>query len=75
MEEKQHIYQIKIRGCLEERWAAWFGNLSFRYEDNMTILRGHLEDQAALYGVLNHIKNLNLQLISIQIIENKENKK
>ena len=69
-ERKGAIYEIRIRGYLEDRWAAWFENLAFSYEeDDTTILRGPLEDQAALHGVLNRIRDLNLQLISIQTIE------
>ena len=71
--EKEMICEIRIRGHLEERWAAWFENLVFSYEEaDITILRGPLKDQAALHGVLNHISNLNLQLISVRIIEEKE---
>jgi hypothetical protein len=75
--EKEKIYEIRIQGHLEERWTAWFENLAFSYEeDDTTILRGPLEDQAALHGVLNRIRNLNLQLISVQTIEEKgENNK
>ena len=71
---KEIIYEIRIRGRLEKRWAAWFENLTFSYkeEEDTTILRGSLEDQAALHGVLNSIRNLNLQLISVQTIEKKE---
>ncbi|MBN1536678.1 MAG: hypothetical protein JW908_08105 [Anaerolineales bacterium] len=67
---KEVIYEIRIQGHLEERWAAWFEDLAFSYEaENTTILRGSLEDQAALHGVLNNIRNLNLKLISVQTIE------
>ena len=69
----QRIYEIRIKGHLEERWAAWLENMDFVYEDDgNTTLRGSLEDQAALHGVLNHIRNLNLELISVQTIEDKE---
>ena len=73
IKNEQQIYEIRIRGRLEDRWAAWFGNLAFRYEeDGTTILCGPLEDQAALHGVLKYIRNLNLELISVQPIEDKE---
>ena len=73
MKKHQQIYEIKVRGRLDDRWAAWFENLTFSYEeDGTTVLCGPLEDQAALHGVLNHIRNLNLQLLSVQTIEDKE---
>jgi hypothetical protein len=71
--ENEKIFEIRIQGHLEARWTAWLENLTFSYEeDNVTILRGPLEDQAVLHGVLNNIRNLNLQLISVQTIEEKE---
>ena len=66
------FYEIKVRGHLEKRWADWFENLTFSYEeDGTTTLRGLLEDQSALHGVIKNIRNLNLELISVQPIQNK----
>jgi hypothetical protein len=39
--------------------------VSIRYTDNLTILTVRLKDNAHLYGILNLIRDLNLQLISI----------
>ncbi len=71
--QPQPIYEIRIRGRIEDRWADWFENLAFNHEeDGTTTLRGPLEDQAALHGVLNHIKNLNLPLIYVRTIDEEE---
>jgi hypothetical protein len=60
-------YEIKIEGHLEERWADWFEDLSFNYdEEGTTTLIGPILDQAALRSVLNHISDLGLSLISVQ---------
>jgi hypothetical protein len=70
IENEQRIYEIKIKGRLEERWAGWFENLGFSYQDDgTTTLRGPLKDQAALQGVLKNIHSLNLELISVQPIK------
>lgn len=72
--QSQPIYEIRIRGRIEDRWADWFENLAFNHEeDGTTTLRGPLEDQTALHGVLNHIKNLNLPLIYVRTIDEEEN--
>jgi hypothetical protein len=61
------IYEIKIQGHLSERWADWFEGLSFTHEsDGTTTLLGPIKDQAALRGVLEHIADLGLELISVQ---------
>lgn len=61
------IYEIKIRGRLDKRWADWFGGMTFTYEDeDTTTLRGIVPDQAALYGFLSGVRDLGLPLISVQ---------
>ena len=60
------IYQVKIKGRLDESWAEWFEPMTVTHtEDGDTILTGRLADQAALQGVLIKLGNLNLELISV----------
>jgi hypothetical protein len=59
-------YEIKTRGHLDERWSEWFPGLKLtRLEGDVTLLSGMLPDQAALHGTLEHIRDLNLTLISV----------
>jgi hypothetical protein len=59
-------YEIKIKGELDQRWSEWFAGLTLTYlEGNMTLLSGSLDDQAALHGLLERIRDLNLTLISV----------
>ncbi|MEA4908342.1 MAG: hypothetical protein GYA17_13390 [Chloroflexi bacterium] len=59
-------YQIKIKGHLDQRWSDWFSSLSLTYlEGEETLLSGSLPDQAALHGLLERIRDLNLTLISV----------
>jgi hypothetical protein len=59
-------YEIKIRGHLDPGWSDWFMGLKFTYlEGNETLVSGLLPDQAALHGLLERIRDLNLTLISI----------
>ena len=57
--------QIKIRGRLDKEWEAFFQGMHISYEEDITMLTGHLTDDAQLYGVLNTIRDLNLKLISV----------
>ena len=60
------LYEIRIEGRLQERWSEWFDGLAIRSDrDEETILTGRLPDQAALYGVLSRIHDLNLILVSV----------
>jgi len=67
-------YQIKVQGRLEERWSHWFDDMKITIESNtpgttITVLTGVVTDQAALHGLLNRIRDLNLLLVSVQLIE------
>lgn len=64
--EKPTVYEIRVEGHLTERWSDWFEELAIHNEpNNETILIGLINDQAALFGVLNKIQGLNLTLISV----------
>jgi hypothetical protein len=59
------LYEIRVAGHLSENWATRFEGLSIRHEpEGETVLSGML-DQSALHGVLVRIRNLGLNLISI----------
>lgn len=59
-------YEIRVRGHLDLRWSEWFDGMVIRHEPNGdTTLYGPIPDQAALFGVLTKIHNLNLPLISV----------
>ena len=59
-------YEIRIRGHLDESWTDWFDGMTIRHEDNgETLLTGTLPDQAALHGLLNRLRDLGIQLISV----------
>jgi len=63
------LYEIRIQGHLNDRWADWFEGLTFIHEsDGTTLLHGPLTDQAALHGVLNRIRDLSLPIISVQCV-------
>lgn len=59
-------YEIRLRGHLEARWAAWFDGLTLRHEsDGTTVMHGLIVDQAALHGVLQKVRDLGLPLVSV----------
>jgi hypothetical protein len=64
------VYQIKIAGELPESWSDWFSGLVAEAQTSAngastTTLTGPIIDQAALHGVLDRIRDLNLKLIAV----------
>ena len=63
------LYEIRVAGHLSVNWAARFEALSMRHEpEGETVLTGML-DQAAMHGVLVKIRDLGLNLISVNRVE------
>jgi len=63
------LYEIRVAGHLSANWSARFEGLTIRHElDGETVLSGLL-DQAALHGVLARIRDLGINLISVNPAE------
>ncbi len=68
--EKPGLYEIRIKGHLDNRWADWFDGLTITREDNGdTLLTGPVVDQAALHGLLRKVRDLGLPLVAVMHIE------
>ena len=61
------IYQIKIKGYLDDQWSDWFDGLTITHQGEAeTLLVGPVKDQGALHGMLAKIRDLGLHLISVE---------
>ena len=66
-------YEIRLKGHLDARWAAWFDGLSLIQEsDGTTLIRGSVIDQAALHGLLSKVRDLGLPLIAVTQVDPKQ---
>ena len=64
------LYEIRIKGHLDNRWADWFEGLTITAFDNgETLLTGPVVDQAALHGLLRKVRDLGLPLLSVIHVE------
>jgi hypothetical protein len=64
------IYQIKIKGALDQSWSDWLGNVEITAElaedgSVITTMMVDAADQPALFGVLDRIRDLNFILIHV----------
>ena len=58
-------YRIAVRGRLSERLGSVFEGLTLEPGREQTVLAGQIRDQAQLYGVLDRIRDLGLELVSV----------
>lgn len=72
LEKKDNNYCIKVKGILNHKWTDWFDGLAIKTTENDdTLLVGPISDQASLHGILAKIRDLGLTLISVQMVEDK----
>jgi len=62
----ERFYRITIQGVLTERLAAAFEPLSLTGAEGRTSLAGVCADAAALYGVLDRLRDLGLELLAVE---------
>lgn len=59
-------YRITVRGRLSDRFASAFEGMTLEGEAGRTIIEGWLVDAAALYGLIERLRDFGLELESMQ---------
>jgi hypothetical protein len=68
--DESGLYEIRLKGHLNNRWADWFEGLTITLEDQGdTLLTGLVVDQAALHGLLKKVRDLGMPLVSVSPLE------
>ena len=63
-------YEVRVKGHLAGRWAAWFDGLTLtRESDGTTLIEGPVVDQAALHGLLQKVRDTGMPLVSVEYVE------
>lgn len=66
------LYEIRIKGHFDDRWAGRFDGLTLTREENgVTLLTGTVIDQAALHGLLRAVRDLGVRLLSVTHLQSK----
>jgi hypothetical protein len=62
-------YEVRIKGRLGEALLGTFAGFDAEVEPVETVLRGDIEDQAALHGVLERIHEAGLEIVEVRKLE------
>jgi hypothetical protein len=66
------VYRIVVRSELSDRYACAFEGMRMETEDGQTILIGEVVDQPHLFGVLDRLNGLGLELLSVQAMPDED---
>ena len=61
-------YRIVVRSELSERYAAAFEEMEMETNIGLTVLTGKIIDQPHLYGILDRLSGLGLELLSVECL-------
>jgi hypothetical protein len=60
--------RIVVRSELSERYAAAFEEMEMETNSGLTVLTGEIIDQPHLYGILDRLSGLGLELLSVECL-------
>jgi hypothetical protein len=66
------LYRIVVRSELGDRYASVFEGMRMESKDGRTILTGELKNQPHLFGVLDRLNGLGLELLSVQAMPDED---
>jgi hypothetical protein len=70
---KQRLYQIQVEGNLDPGWSEWLDGMTItQAAGDVTLVSGPVRDQAALFGLLVKVRDMGLNLISVNRVETPE---
>jgi hypothetical protein len=63
-------YQIIVQGIIDAGWSVYFSGTTITIgQGGVTRLCTETADQSALHGLLNRVRDLNLRLIAVQLLD------
>ena len=62
------VYHLVVRSELSDRYASAFEGMEMETKDAETILTGEVKDQPHLFGILDRLNGLGMDLLSVQTL-------
>lgn len=71
VEKRSKMYEIRVQGFLDPAWSGWLECTEFNHRANDTVLNCRIQDQAELHGLLGKIRDMNLVLLSVVLVQSR----
>jgi hypothetical protein len=65
---KGTVYRIVVRSELTDRYASAFEGMEIETNNGQTILTEEVKDQPHLFGILDRLNSLGMDLLSVQTL-------
>ena len=65
---RRTLYRIVVRSELSDAYVVAFEGMEMEARDGVTVLTGKIIDQPQLYGILERINGLGLELLSVEAL-------
>jgi hypothetical protein len=63
-----NFYRIIVRSELSDKYAVAFEGMEMETNGGVTVLKGKIVDQPQLYGILERVNGLGLELLSVETL-------
>ena len=60
--------EIVVKGQINPSWSEWFDGFEIFHAEGRSVLKGPVRDQSELRGILFHLTDLGLDLISVNTL-------
>jgi hypothetical protein len=65
---KPESYRIVVNGLLSDRFATAFAGMAIEPGDGQTAIVGVVDDQSHLFGILERVRSLGLELVHVEML-------
>jgi hypothetical protein len=65
---RRTLYRIVVRSELSDAYAVAFEGMEMETKGGVTVLTGEIVDQPQLFGMLDRINGLGLELLSVEVL-------
>jgi hypothetical protein len=68
---EDRVYEVRVTGLVPDAVLVGLGDIEVATQELRTVVSGKFQDQAALYGFLNRLRSLGLDVVEVRQVASK----